>query len=212
VYACFWEQGVDANVSDKVRVESFTGSAARRFIPDLARLRAKVFYDFPYLYEATPDYEEQYLRTYTASPDSVIVIAFDGDAIVGAATALPLAHEPDYATAPFKARGYDLGTIFYCGESVLNRAYRGRGLGVAFFEHREAWAKKLGRFTRSCFCGVVRPADHPRRPKDYVPLDAFWQKRGYRKMDGMTAAFTWRDLGESEPAPKTMQFWMKELR
>jgi GNAT superfamily N-acetyltransferase len=206
------EQGVDASGSSTVRVESFTGTASRRFIPDLARLRAQVFRDFPYLYEAAPDYEENYLRTYTQSPDSVIVIAFDGAAIVGAATALPLEHEPDYATAPFRAGGYDLSKLFYCGESVLDRRYRGRGLGVAFFDHREAWARTLGRFTHSCFCGVVRPANHPRRPKDYIPLDAFWQKRGYRKMDGVTTEFTWRDLDEAEATPKRMQFWMKELR
>lgn len=198
--------------SGAIQVVSFTGTMARRYIPDLARLRAKVFRDFPYLYEATPDYEEKYLHTYTSSPDSVIVIAFDEGKPVGAATGLPLAHEPEYATAPFRARGYDLETIFYCGESVLDRAYRGRGLGVAFFEHREAWARQLARFTHSCFCGVVRPGDHPRRPEDYVPLDAFWQKRGYRKMDGMTTEFTWRDLDEREPSPKTMQFWIKELK
>lgn len=203
---------MDTAIPNQIRVESFVGSAARRFIPDLARLRTQVFRDFPYLYDGTADYEENYLRTYIQSPESVIVIAFDGETIVGAATALPLAHEPDYATAPFRARGYDLSKLFYCGESVLDRRYRGRGLGVAFFEHREAWARTLGRFTHSCFCGVVRPADHPRRPKDYVPLDAFWQKRGYRKVEGLTTEFTWRDLDEAEPTPKPMQFWMKELR
>lgn len=203
---------MDTAIPNQIRVESFVGSAARRFIPDLARLRTQVFRDFPYLYDGTADYEENYLRTYIQSPESVIVIAFDGETIVGAATALPLAHEPDYATAPFRARGHDLSKLFYCGESVLDRRYRGRGLGVAFFEHREAWARKLGRFTHSCFCGVVRPPDHPRRPKDYVPLDAFWQKRGYRKVEGLTTEFTWRDLDEAVPTPKPMQFWMKELR
>lgn len=198
-------------VADTIRVESFTESAARRFIPDLARLRTQVFRDFPYLYSGSAAYEETYLRTYTESPDSVVVIAFDGDAIIGAATALPLAHEPDHVTAPFKNGGYDLGALFYCGESVLDRAYRGRGLGVAFFEQREAWARKLGRFSHACFCGVVRPAGHPRRPKDYVPLDAFWQKRGYRKVDGLVTEFTWLDLEEKEPTAKRMQFWMKEL-
>ena len=58
-----------------------------------------------------------------------------------------------------------------------------------FFDRREAQARSLGRFTHSAFCAVVRPPDHPLRPKDYVPLDAFWGRRGYDRADGMTAHF-----------------------
>jgi GNAT superfamily N-acetyltransferase len=196
---------------DGLRIESFGGEAARRFIPALSQLRVAVFRDFPYLYEGTLDYERNYLETYVRSPDSVVVVASDGGRAIGAATAVPLEHEPGYITAPFVARGYDLSKIFYCGESVLESGYRGRGIGVAFFDHREAWARDLGRFERIAFCGVVRPVDHPRRPKDYLPLDAFWRKRGYEKVDGLTCQFPWQDMDETEPTPKTMQFWMKRL-
>ncbi|MFO0997264.1 MAG: GNAT family N-acetyltransferase [Alphaproteobacteria bacterium] len=196
---------------DRLRVESFTGEAARRHIPALAALRIEVFRDFPYLYDGSLAYEETYLRTYTESPDSVIAIAFDRDSVIGAATGLPLAHEPANVTASFKGKGYDTARIFYCGESVLKRAYRGQGLGVAFFEHREAWARRLGRFREIAFCAVVRAADHPRRPPDYVPLDSFWRKRGYAPVEGLECTMTWRDLDEREETAKRMQFWMKDL-
>lgn len=197
--------------ANALRVERFTGEAALRFVPELARLRIEVFREFPYLYEGSREYEEGYIRTYTKSPDSVVVIAFEGARVVGAATGLPLAHEPESVRTGFAARGIDVDSVFYCGESVLERTYRGRGLGVSFLDHREAHARTLGRFRHMAFCGVVRPADHPRRPKDFVPLDRFWTKRGYRKMDGLTGTITWRDLDEAEETPKTMQFWMKDL-
>lgn len=197
--------------TSRLRVESFTGDAARGYIPALARLRVEVFRDFPYLYDGTPEYEEKYLRTYTDSADCIIVIAFDRDAVIGASTGLPLADETANVTAPFRAKGYDLSRIFYFGESVLKRRYRGQGLGVAFFEQREAWAKKLGRFDCACFCAVVRPPDHPRQPSGYVPLDSFWQKRGYSPVEGLECTIAWRDVGDREQTSKRMQFWMKDL-
>ena len=36
--------------------------------------------------------------------------------------------------------------------------------------------------TRSAFCAVQRPSDHPERPPGYAPLDPFWRKRGYETL------------------------------
>jgi hypothetical protein len=58
---------------------------------------------------------------------------------------------------------------------------------------------------------VVRPDAHPARPKDYVPLDDFWKKRGYRKRPDLISKFTWRDIGERNESDKPMVFWMKRL-
>jgi len=58
---------------------------------------------------------------------------------------------------------------------------------------------------------VERPTDHPRRPPDYVPLDAFWQKRGYRKHPDFTTTFSWKDLDETTETAKPMTFWIKPL-
>ena len=205
------ETAIRSTASGGIRIESFVGEAAHGFAPELARLRIEVFRDFPYLYDGDLVYEEGYIRTYMKSADSVIAIAFDGARVVGAATALPLAHEPERVRGGFARLGHDVDKTFYCGESVLKRDYRGRGVGVAFFDHREAHGRSLGRFSHVAFCAVVRPPDHPRRPKDFVPLDAFWKKRGYRKVEGLTGAISWRDLDETATTPKTMQFWMKEL-
>lgn len=112
---------------------------------------------------------------------------------------------------PFKKAGYDISKIFYCGESVLLTSHRGFGLGHAFFDHREAQARKLGGFTHSTFCRVVRPDDHPLKPKDYLPLDGFWRKRGYAPADGIVATYNWKDVDQDEETVHRMQFWMKAL-
>ncbi|WP_439503463.1 GNAT family N-acetyltransferase [Methylophaga sp.] len=194
-----------------LELKRLSGEALNQFIPELARLRIEVFRDFPYLYDGDPDYEARYLQTYIEAPDSVIVLAFDGDKVIGASTGIPLRYETDEVKAPFIKAGIDVDSVFYCGESVLLSQYRGKGAGVAFFEHREQHAQELGGYEFSCFCGVQRPEDHPRRPSGYKPLDNFWRKRGYEKHPELNTTFSWKELDEEHESPKPMTFWMKKL-
>ncbi len=191
--------------------QRLSGAALNPFIHELARLRMRVFRDFPYLYDGDPDYEARYLQTYIEAPHSVVVLAFDGDRVVGASTGLPLIHETAEVQQPFHEAGYALEAIFYCGESVLLPEYRGQGAGVAFFEEREAHAREIGDMKYSCFCGVERPVTHPARPADYQPLDQFWLRRGYEKHPELTTHFSWKDLGDAHETLKPMTFWMKPL-
>lgn len=179
------------------------------YLGELARLRIEVFRAFPYLYDGDLDYESNYLQSYMRTPSAVLVLAEDGERVVGAATALPLVHETDNIVAPFRDAGLDPAGLFYFGESVLMPAYRGRGIGVAFFDHREAHARSVDDVAGACFCGVVRPDDHPLRPPDFEPLDGFWRRRGYAPLPGVTAAFSWKDLGQEVESEKAMAFWIK---
>jgi GNAT superfamily N-acetyltransferase len=195
----------------RLRIERLTGIALTSAVPEIARLRMTVFRDWPYLYDGTLDYEQSYLATFSAAAGAVVVAAYAGHAMIGAATAAPLLGSAAEFAAPFRARGDDPANIFYFGESVLLRAYRGKGLGHAFFDHREAHARSFNRFTLAAFCAVQRPADHPLQPHDYVPLDAFWRKRGFERADGLTTTFAWKDVDQPNETVKPMQFWIKAL-
>lgn len=193
-----------------VDVRPLTGAALEAALDDVARLRIAVFHDWPYLYDGTLEYERDYLQTYRDSPGALLVGAFDGDRLVGAATGTPMEdHAEDFATA-FAATGVPLDRVFYCAESVLLPEYRGRGIGHRFFDLREAHARALGR-SHSAFCSVMRPEDHPARPANYRSNDAFWRKRGYEPLPGVIAEFSWRDLGDSQESRKPLQFWMRAL-
>ncbi|MBL0041475.1 MAG: GNAT family N-acetyltransferase [Xanthomonadales bacterium] len=190
----------------ELRVVTKTAAALRRHLDDIARLRIQVFRAWPYLYDGNPDYERRYLQTYIDTPDAMVAICFDGDRVVGASTALPLAHETAEIRRPFDR----VDDTLYLGESVLDPEYRGRGIGVAFFEHREVHATRLG-LAHCVFCAVQRSADDARRPVEFVPLDAFWRRRGYLPIDGCTTTLSWKDIDESAESPKPMQFWRKTL-
>lgn len=198
-------------MSDSLRIQRLSGSDINACLPELARLRIRVFREFPYLYDGSAAYEEKYLETYVDAPDSVMVLVWDGDRVVGASSGLPLEAEPPSAIEPFLAHGYDPRRIFYYGESVLLPEYRGRGLGKRFFGERETHVRALGRFDLVGFCAVERPADHPRRPANHVPLDALWSRQGFVRHPELRTTFSWQDLDERAESPKPMVFWLKRL-
>lgn len=194
-----------------VSVVPLVGEAMTKALPELARLRIEVFRAWPYLYDGTLDYEQHYLEKFSRAERAVIVAAFDGEDVVGVATAAPLSQQASEITAAFSDAGFDISKIFYFGESVLKPSYRGRGIGHAFFDHREAHARSFGAYAQSSFCGVVRESCHPLHPADYQPLDPFWRKRGYDKVEGLIAWFSWQDIDQHAETEKPMQFWMRAL-
>ena len=188
-----------------------TGAAIADVFEELAMLRIAVFRDYPYLYEGTLAYEKEYLQTYADAPRAFLFAVYDGGRMVGATTCIPLADETQEVQKPFLEAGYDLDKVFYFGESILLPAYRGRGLGHRFFDEREAHARSFGTYGMTCFCAVQRPADHPLQPVDYQPLDAFWNKRGYRKEPALQSLFSWPDLGEEIATAKPMTYWICQI-
>ena len=193
-----------------VTVRSLTGADLDSALDDVAALRIAVFRDWPYLYDGDLAYERRYLTAYRDSPGAILIGAFDGVRLVGAATGTPMEdHAADFGAA-FAATGVALTRVFYCAESVLLPGYRGQGIGHWFFDGREAHARALGR-DHVAFCSVIRPADHPAHPPEARSNDAFWRKRGYLPVPGVTAEFAWRDLGEVQETRKPLQFWLRSL-
>ncbi|MCB0643897.1 MAG: GNAT family N-acetyltransferase [Phaeodactylibacter sp.] len=193
-----------------LEVRSFFGKEANAYKTALAQLRIEIFREFPYLYDGSLDYEEQYLDTFIGSDSSIIVVAFDGPEVVGVSTGIPMQHEPPNVQQPWIDEGFDVQDIFYLSESVLRKSYRGQGIGLRFFEEREQWARELG-FGYATFCGVIRPEEHPLRPVDYVPLDHFWKNRGYQQAQGLICHMHWQEIGEDSESEKALQFWSKVL-
>ena len=191
-------------------VRVLSGDALIPHLDDVARLRMRVFRDWPYLYAGDPAYERAYMAAYARSPRSVFVLAFDGERVVGASTGLPLADEDPGFHTPFVDQDLAVARVFYLGESVLLPDYRGRGIGHAFFDAREAHARALGGFDVTAFAAVDRADDDPRRPADHRDNTAFWRKRGYVRQPGMSMLLRWDEV-EVGDALHPMTFWTRPL-
>ncbi len=193
-----------------ILIQSFHGGQAALYAEELAGLRIELFRDFPYLYDGSMAYEEKYLQTLIESPENIIVMAFDEGKLVGAATGLPLRYETLNIQQPYLEAGYDTDRIYYLGESIIRPSYRQQGIGKAFFQSREEYAKGLGWYDFATFCNLERPVDHPAYPTDYQPPYAYWQSIGYRPLD-LFCEISWKDQSESEATPKKLRFWLKDI-
>jgi GNAT superfamily N-acetyltransferase len=192
-----------------LRFETLRGETLRAWLPRLAGLRIAVFRDWPYLYEGEEAYEQRYLAAYADSPGAAVIAAIDGDRAVGCATCQPMVEATARVQAAFRDRGLDPARFCYFGESVLLPEYRGRGAGVRFFELREAHARALG-LAAAAFCAVTRNDNDPRKPRGYVPLDAFWRKRGYARRADISVVFDWKEVDDARETPHALGFWVKD--
>jgi len=195
-----------------ITVTPYVGQDILPVVDELAGLRIAVFRDWPYLYEGDCDYERDYLAAYAASPRSVCVVARTvGGEVVGASTGIPLADDGEAFHEPFLARGMALDEVFYFGESVLLAPWRGRGIGHAFFDAREAHARACGSFRWTAFCSVRRDPADPRAPAQHRSNDAFWRGRGYAPVNGMSCTLSWKERGQAAATPHVLDFWMRGL-
>ncbi len=193
-----------------IDIRVLEGASLAEAIPRVAALRIEVFRAFPYLYDGDLAYEESYLAPYTSTPNAVLVGAFEGEMLVGAATGMPLMAHSDHFSDAFLGSDLALSDVFYCAESVLLPDFRGQGVGHSFFDLREAAAREQGA-SFCAFCAVERAMDHPARPPDYRPLDQFWRGRGYAPLPGVVSSFAWRDIGAAQETHKKLQFWARRL-
>lgn len=192
-------------------LETLQGSQVLDVVDDVAQLRIAVFREYPYLYDGSLDYEKRYLEALSRSVMGVVVVARDLDNIVGASTALPLADAESTFQKPFIDVDENPKDYFYYAESVLLPEYRSKGIGRAFFHHRELAARQLGGFKRLCFCAVERPENHPKRPPNYRSLEPLWESEGFHHRPDLHTLYPWTDLGDSKETEKPMTFWVKEL-
>ncbi|MBB4659664.1 GNAT family N-acetyltransferase [Parvularcula dongshanensis] len=197
------------NAERALTVRTLRGGEVEPALPAIAALRIEVFRDYPYLYDGDEAYERRYLEGFAQAKDAVAVVVEDEGRVVGCATASAITDRDEAFAAPI-APLFDLAAVYYLGESVLLPAYRGRGIGHAFFDGREAAAREGG-YARACFCAVERPERHSFKPAGYRPLDGFWRARGYERLDGVRTAFAWREVGQHEETEKPMAYWTKAL-
>lgn len=194
-----------------VTIRRYIGPEVLPFISDVAQLRIEVFAEFPYLYDGDLAYEENYLKAYAESPESLFVLVQDGADVVGVSTGIPLKHAEDAFRRPFQNIDIPVEDVFYFGESILRKPFRGHGMGTRFFEERERYAREK-KYEWTAFCAVERDSAHPARPDDFQPLNAFWGRRGYLRRDDLQTELSWKEQGEETESAKPMTFWMRRLR
>jgi GNAT superfamily N-acetyltransferase len=191
------------------RLTIFTGRDVAPFLPDFARLCTEVFREWPHLYDGDGGYDPDHLRALAESPRSALIVVHDGDTLVGASACLPMTDAAPEYTEPFLAHGWPAERFFYLAESVLRPAYRGHGLGAAFFALREAHIRAVSSCDFACFYATDRSGDH--RSEATGSLDSFWRTQGYALAPDFRCTIRWKEVGQDHESDTPMQVWVKSL-
>ena len=193
-----------------MRYQTFTGAAIEQAHAAFQQLHVAVFREWPYLFGGRTT-GRPYISGYSLHPRAALFLASHAGQPVGAATCLPLGDETPNIQLPFQERGWDVRRFFYFGEGIVLAEWRGKGVGVRFFELRESHARAVSTADYTVFCSVRRPVDHPMRPAQPHTNDAFWRRRGYVPLPGVSCTMNWTDLGDPAASPHTLDFWIKSL-
>lgn len=186
----------------------FEKNKALPFIDDVANLRISIFREYPYLYEGNVAYEKNYLEKFVRSKDSIFVIAFDGQDVIGALTGLPLSEEEPNIQEPWLKHNFDISSTYYFSEALIYEKYRGQGLGIKMFDIAEKWATK--KYNHLTLASVIRKDNHPLKPINYHKIDAFWEKLGYQKEENIICKILWKEINAEQESNKPLIFWSKK--
>lgn len=194
-----------------IKIRTLRGAGIKTYIPSIVKVRNEVLKEFPYLRVCHTEEDTHYFKQLSQSKDAIAVLVFDGPKIIGVSTGIPLDEQAPHIKKPFLDNNLKPSDYFYFGVCTLLKPYRGRGIAHHFFDIREEHAKHLKRFQKICLSQVVRPKNHPKKPKDYISLDSFWKKRGYIEQPDLAVELKWREMEEKTPSPKSLVFWVKDL-
>lgn len=172
-------------------------------------LRTKIFREYPYFYIGDEKTETEYADFYLKSPNSFLILVKEGQKKIGLVSGIPLVEMDEYFLTPFHRASLSLQPIFYLGEILLLKEFRGRGIGYRIYQAFEAEVRKLPRFTSIAILRMHDPKNDPRKPKDYKSLDPFWMRLGYTENPSLSLTIPYQEIGHTS---KTDHFFTYSLK
>lgn len=151
-------------------LEVYKGPAAEPFLHHIAQSRARMFKDFPYLWDAQ-ELTDHIFEAYK-SPEAVLVLSrADDGAIAGFVIGMPLRDAADIGIEESKCQGILTGPFndyFYLSDILIEKRFQGQGLEAKLFKKFEAEVRGLGAYPFLSLFIIERAKEDPRRPEGFV--------------------------------------------
>ena len=200
------------SIQGTIHLETFTGQAIVPYVKDITTLSLIIYKEYPYLYDGT---EEDYLPAiehYSHSEKGIACVLFDDTKPIGVAIGMPISEMREKYQQPFlHARPEENpDEIFYLGELLLLKEYRGQGFGKQMYLELERLVIEEN-FKKICFCKSNEDDPDPSiMPENYRPLDEFWKKLEFERCDVSVSVY-WKNIFETDESPHELVYWIKSI-
>jgi len=134
----------------------------------------------------------------------------DDEKVIGAVTGIPLAEAGEKFLIPF-ATNQPVDSIFYLGEILLLKDYRGKGIGYQLYKMFEDWVRKKQQYQTIAIVEVIRDQHDPRKPKHYTPVHKLWEKLGYVEHPEMAIQASYKEVDSDGKIPHSLVYSFKDL-
>jgi len=188
-----------------------TGHQFTQHINAIAHLRIAIFKEYPYLYDGKLADEATYLKSYAASKNTLLIIAKDQGKIVGAITGIPLAETDEIFRMPFEKYHFSVHSIFYLGEILLFKEYRGKGVGYKMYKMLEDLVRKNKQYEKIAIAEVLRDENDPRKPHNYVSVHKLWERLGFIEHPELIVQIPYKEIDSEKKVPHSLIFSFKDL-
>jgi len=198
---------------DSIHLQTFKGESINPYVKDITDLCITVFREYPYCYEGTEEEYRPFIEHYAHSDNGIACLLFENDYPIGVAIGMPLNEMREQYMDPFiTARPQEnCDELFYLGEFVLLKEYRGRGLGKEMYLELEDLVRENRNVKKMCFCKIDETNSEPTIPENYRSLDGFWEKLGFDQCDDVAMEAYWHDIGQIEASSHKLVYWLKSF-
>lgn len=192
------------SAKEGIHLETFKGNAISPYIQDITDLSLTIYREYPYLYEGTEEEYMPFIEYYSYSQNGIACILFDNDKPIGVAIGMPMNEMREKYKQPLLNyyTETDFDSLFYLGEFLLLKEYRGQGFSKQMYLELEQQVRKTGFSSKIFFCEI----------DNYRSLDKFWSKLGFKLCGNLSFTVYWRNVSELEDSPHNMIYLMKSLQ
>lgn len=192
-------------------IEVIEGPWSKAQAEAVISMRMTVFREWPYFYAGDTKSEVEYITPYKESLGSCLVIAKKENKIIGLVTGIPLEAMDEFFTAPFKKASLPISSIFYLGEILLLKEFRGRGVGYEMYKSFENKIRERRNVTHIAILRLRYEKNDPKKPKDYKPLEEFWTRLGYVENPNLFLNIPYQEIGQKGKTDHSFFYSLKEI-
>lgn len=193
------------------KLEVVKGKDIKRYLNEFAQLRMAFYQDYPYLHAADKESEAKYFQMFATNEDSRMVVAKEGNRVVGAIIGMPLKEMNEKYRAVYNKNGKAVDSIFYLGDILVSKEDRGEGIGNELYEKFESTVREMKKYNEIDLFRIDRPKADLKAPQDYQPTEIFWKHRGFHPETKLKTEFRWTDIGAKGETSHSMLVYQKKV-